>query len=265
MNRPLILTAATTGNKWRKTDTPYVPLSTAEIVRDAVGAVEAGAAVLHIHARDEQGGQTHDPKYFIPLLDAYRALCPGVVLQLSVGGMEGHTFERLEPLLALRPDYASFNLKGTAEETSYMVELFGRYGVQPIFECFDLAMLETAKSFLKEGLFPGPAVFEVVLDLEDTGAPFGQYAKGLAQFAEAMPEGAVWSVTRGGPHHAAVTALAAGLGGNIRTGLEDSIWYREKTLAVSSAQLVRRGSELARLLGRDIAGTAEARAILGLG
>ena len=122
MNK-VILTAATNGNLWMRKDTPYIPLTADEIIAHGLGAIEAGASVMHIHSRDENGCQTRDPKYFVPLLNAYREKYPKVVLEMSVGAIEGRVAELLEPMLRLRPDCASFNLKSDEEETALMFQL----------------------------------------------------------------------------------------------------------------------------------------------
>ena len=144
MNK-VILTAATNGNLWMRKDTPYIPLTADEIIAHGLGAIEAGASVMHIHSRDENGCQARDPKYFVPLLNAYREKYPKVVLEMSVGAIEGRVAELLEPMLRLRPDCASFNLKSDEEETALMFELFAKYNVKPVFEVFTAEMAEKLK------------------------------------------------------------------------------------------------------------------------
>lgn len=262
--KPLILTAASVGNKWQKKDTPYIPQNPREIIADGLAAVKAGAGMLHIHSRTNEGEATLDPMYFVPLLETFRKECPDVVLQMSVGGMEGKTEELLEPLLALRPDMASFNLKSTREETLYMVKLFKKYNVVPIFECFSLEMVAKAKELLAEGLTQSPLRMEVIFELEDEGRSFPEMAGDLLAYHKAIPEGSFWSQTRGGSHHRKLQTMAAALGGNIRTGLEDSIYLEEGRFAKSSAELIQKATEAALLMGRTIATPAQARALLGL-
>mgnify|MGYP000198174400 CR=1 FL=1 len=155
MNK-VILTAATNGNLWMRKDTPYIPLTADEIIAHGLGAIEAGASVMHIHSRDENGCQTRDPKYFVPLLNAYREKYPKVVLEMSVGAIEGRVAELLEPMLQLRPDCASFNLKSDEEETALMFELFARYNIKPIFEVFTAEMAEKLKENIPRQLFEIP-------------------------------------------------------------------------------------------------------------
>ncbi|MDF2523371.1 MAG: 3-keto-5-aminohexanoate cleavage protein [Clostridiales bacterium] len=245
-------------------DTPYLPTNTQQIIDDGIAAYKAGASMLHIHARNDDGTPTHNPEKFIPLLDAYKQQCPDAIIQMSVGGMEGRTFELLEPLLKLRPDIASFNLKGTREETLYMVEKFNQYQVKPIIECFSLDMLKMTHAIMAEGLLKGPVFFEMLFELKDEGRSFEQLASELLEFYKWIPEGAIWSLTRGGSSHVRLQALSAALGGHIRTGIEDCISYREGEFVKSSAELITQAAIISEKMGRAIATPKQAREILGV-
>ena len=260
----IILTAAVSGNKWMKADTPYIPVTAEEIVQHGLAAVDAGASVLHIHARNENGGETRDPKHFRPILEAYRKYCPEVILEMSVGAIEGRTKELLAPLLELRPDAASFNLKADEDETSYMFETFACYQVKPVFEIFNSAMADKLKRYIREGLVKPPVCINLVFDLEDVGTPVTAYAKKLLELIDLLPPESIWSVTRGGYSALPICALAAVLGGNIRTGLEDSIFLKPGIFARDSAQLIQRAASLIRPLGYQPATPREARLAYGL-
>ena len=261
---PIILTAASTGNKWTRKDNPNIPITTQEIIDDGVAAYKAGASMLHIHTRTADGSPNYDPAGFVPVLEAYKKQCPDVVLQMSVGGIEGKTFELLEPMLALRPHLASFNLKGTREETLFMVDRFKRYGVKPVIECFDLDMLRTTHKLLAEGLLKAPVFIEMLFPLRDEGGDFACMAGELLEFCRWIPDGAVWSQTRGGSSHIRLQALSAALGGHLRTGLEDCISYKPGEMVKDSAELIAQAAEIAVRMGRTVATPKEARAILGV-
>lgn len=261
---PVILTAAVSGNKWTRQDTPNIPVTAEEIVRHGLDAVRAGASVLHIHARNETGGETRDPKHFLPILAAYRAHCPQVILEMSVGAIEGRTKELLAPLLALRPDAASFNLKASPEETAYMFEAFARYRVKPVFEVFDQAMADKLKGYIREGLVKPPVCINLVFDLIDAGTSIQAYAEKLLELIRLLPPESVWSVTRGGLSALQICGLAAALGGHLRTGLEDSIFLEPGVYARDSAQLIQRASGVAAALGRQPATPEQARRAYGL-
>ncbi len=260
----LLLTAAANGNLWTRKDTPYIPLTAEEITAHGLLAIEAGASVLHIHARDEQGGQTRDPRHFEPLLETYRAKAPEVVLEMSVGAMEGEADKYLEPLLALRPDCASFNLKSDPAETALMFELFDKYQIKPVFEVFDAGMADKLKGYIAQGLVKGPVVVNVVFDLTSAGKTFREYDRKLLELLDLFPEDWLWSVTRGAEQALALSALAISLGGHVRTGLEDSIYMAPGVYAKDSAELIARAAGLAKIFGREVAAPAEARRAYGL-
>lgn len=263
MNK-VILTAATNGNLWMRKDTPYIPLTADEIIAHGLGAIEAGASVMHIHSRDENGCQTRDPKYFVPLLNAYREKYPKVVLEMSVGAIEGRVAELLEPMLQLRPDCASFNLKSDEEETALMFELFARYNIKPIFEVFTAEMAEKLKGYVAAGLVKAPVFVNVVFDQSECSRSFREYAEKLLTIIGYFPEDWHWSVTRGGDSAPAIAAMAIALGGHVRTGLEDSIYYSPGVFAKDSAQLIARVARLAEGLNKEVATPEEARAFYGL-
>ena len=261
---PIILTAASTGNKWSRDDTPYIPITSEEIIADGIAAYRAGAAMLHIHARGSDGKPTFDPAIFARILDAYKKNCPDVILQMSVGGMHGQTKKYLEPLLQLRPDIASFNFTEPEEDTLYMVEKFHQYNVKPVVECFSLEMLRGTHTMLTKGYFNGPTFIEMLFGLKDDGRDFAQMAGELLEFCRWLPEGAVWSQTRGNASHIKLQALSAALGGHLRTGFEDCISYKPGEYVKSSAELITQAAGIAQTMGRAVATPKEARAILGL-
>lgn len=260
--KPVILCAAVTGNKWTREDTPYIPQTIEEIISHSLDAVEAGASILHIHARDLNAGpngKTHDPKFFKPLLDAFRKECPEVVLEMSVGFMEGEVDKCLEPLLALKPDFASFNLKGSDEETELMFKLFAKYQVRPVFELFNLNMLQRVMEYRNKGYFSGPVCFNLVFDLEDCGQSMTAYAKQMIDLVSGLPDDCEWFATRGGSCALDISSMAVALGGGIRTGLEDSIYMKEGVYAENSAQLISRAKHLAEAMGKTIATPSETK------
>ena len=279
MNK-VILTAATNGNLWMRKDTPYIPLTADEIIAHGLGAIEAGASVMHIHSRDENGCQTRDPKYFVPLLNAYREKYPKVVLEMSVGAIEGRVAELLEPMLRLRPDCASFNLKSDEEETALMFELFAKYNVKPVFEVFTAEMAEKLKGYVAAGLVKAPVFVNVVFDQSECGRSFQEYAEKLLTIIGYFPEDWHWSVTRGGDSAPAIAAMAIALGGHVRTVLirRGEISFSDKVTNAQnhgaaaaivydnedSAQLITRVARLAEELNKEVATPAEARAFYGL-
>ena len=261
---PLIITAACTGNKWMRKDNPNIPYTTKEIIDDGIAAIEAGASMMHIHVRDDNGTPLLNPEPFIPVIEAYKKHSPDIVIQMAVGGMQGKTRQLLEPLLQLRPDLASFNLTEPLEDTLFMAEKFEKYGVKPVIECFSLNMLRESHALLAEGRIKSPLFIEMLFPLMDEGKDFAQMSRELLEFWRWIPKDAVWSVTRGGSAHVRLQALGAALGGHIRTGLEDCISYKQGEYVKSSAELVAQAASISKFMGRRIATHKEARAILGL-
>ena len=259
--KPLMITTASTGGFWTKADTPYLPVTCDEMIADSISSFHEGASMFHLHARDENGAPTFCPVCFKKLLDGLKNECPDAILQMSVGGMEGKTHEFLEPLLALHPDVASFNLKGSDEEIDYMFEMFAKYQVKPIFELFSMEMLQQVKSYIVQKRIAFPPLIEFVFD-NISGNDFNDYARALLDFYDQVPEGAVWSVARGGKYALRLIALAASLGGDFRTGIEDSLEIEDGVLAKSSSELVSNAVSIVKGLGRSIADPVQSRQIL---
>ncbi|MDR1828336.1 MAG: 3-keto-5-aminohexanoate cleavage protein [Methylobacteriaceae bacterium] len=260
----IILTAASTGNKWKKSDNPNIPYTVQEIIDDGVEAFKAGASMLHIHARDDDGTPTFNPDKFAQIIDAYKSQCPGAVIQMSVGGMQGQTQKYLEPLLKLRPDVASFNLTEPEEDTRYMEEMFAKYGVKPVIECFSFDMLRQVHAMLAAGKLKTPLFIEVLFELKDEGRDFAAISNQLFEYSRWIPEGAVWSQTRGGSSHIKLQAITSAVGGHIRTGLEDCIRRLDGEYVKSSAELIAQAAVIAEKMGRSVATGAEAKQILSL-
>ena len=258
---PIILTCASTGNKWLPKDSEFLPANTTQIIEDTLAAYEAGASMFHLHARNDDGMPTHDPAKMKILMDTFRRECPDIVLQMSVGGMEGEMHKKLEPLLALRPDYATFNLLGTDEETLYMARLFEKYEVKPCVECFNLGMLHKIHKLLAQGVLKNPLLIEMLFELKDEGRNYEQMANELLTFKEWLPDGAIWSQTRGAKSHVQLQAIAAAMGGNIRTGMEDCLNCNGNQVK-GSAELIQQAKEIAVAMGRKIATPAQASEML---
>lgn len=261
--KPIMITASSSGGKWTKEDSPYLPLTIEENIEDIVKSYLAGAAMVHLHARDEAGNPTFEPKYFEMVISEVKKRCPGVIIQMSTGRMEGQVAEKLEPLMKLRPDLASFNLKGTDEETVLMAEIMEQYGVRPAIECFTLEMVEKAKELIDRGLIKPPVFAECVFDLEEKGT-FAEKAEHLLTLSKNFPEQTIWSQTRGCSQQTDLQALSIALGGHVRTGLEDNLYLDSGEYAPSSSALVEKAVELVQALGRRVATPEEAREMLGL-
>lgn len=271
MVQPLIITAAVVGAELSRQDTPFLPLTPDEIAEEAWEAQQAGAAMVHLHARAADGSPTQDIQAYQSIIQAVRSRCPDLIIQVSTGGAVGMSAEeRLQPL-ALQPDMASLTT-GTVnfgEEVFYnslpMIRQFARAmlekNIRPELEIFDSGMIANALRLLKEGLLLEPLHFNFVL-----GVPGGAAGtlKNLMHMVESVPPSSTWCASGIGAAQLPLTTMAILLGGHVRVGLEDNIYYRRGELSQGNAPLVARAVRLAGELGRPLATPNEARRILNL-
>lgn len=269
MPEPVIITAALVGAELTRENTPYLPLTPQEIAVEARAVYEAGAAMVHLHARDANGSPTQNVEDYRKIIEAVRARVPEIIIQVSTGGAVGMTAEeRLQPL-DLQPEMASLTT-GTVnfgEEVFYndmpMVRTFAKAmqtrGIRPEIEVFDSGMIPAAMRLLKEGLLGEPLHFNFVL-----GVPGGAAGtiKNLLHMVESIPQGSTWTASGIGAAQLPLATTAILLGGNVRVGLEDNIYYSRGVLSEGNAPLVARAVRLAKELGRVVAAPDEARRIL---
>ena len=268
----LIITAAICGAEVTKEQNPAVPYTVEEIVREAKSAYDAGAAIVHLHVREDDGTPTQSRERFRVCIDAIRAALPDVILIPSTGGAVGmRAEERLQPT-ELMPEMATLDC-GTCnfgdeifDNTLPMMRAFGKRmlenGIKPEYECFEMGHLETALAMAKKGEVPGhPMQFNFVLGVPGcTPATVGN----LNWMVSRLPEGSTWTVTGIGRHAFTMAAAAIVMGGNVRVGFEDNLYLSKGVLAKSNGELVAKVVRLAQELGREIANPAEARKILNL-
>jgi 3-keto-5-aminohexanoate cleavage enzyme len=266
----LIITAALTGAEVTREQQPALPISPDEIAIAAEACVKAGASIVHLHARNADGSPTQDKETYRKIIAAIRQRCD-VIIQVSTGGAVGMTpTERLAPV-TLAPEMATLSM-GTVNfgDDIFMnhpadMEVFLRamqeHGVKPELEIFDTGMITSANRWLKKGLLQGPQHFDFVL-----GIPGGMAGtpQALLYMIEQLPAGASWTVAGIGAAQLSLGTLAIVLGGHVRVGFEDNIFYRKGELAHSNAQLVARIARISLELNRPVATPDEARAILGL-
>jgi 3-keto-5-aminohexanoate cleavage enzyme len=267
----LIITVGITGSRITREQTPYIPITPAEIAQSGIEAWKAGASVLHIHVRDPKTGLgTPELSIFREVVDRIRSETDAV-LCLTTSGIPGRNLpipDRLQPL-ALHPEFVSFDagsinmgpnvflnppdfLETLAKETL-------QKGIKPELEVFEVGMVYTCLRLLEKGLLRPPLHFQFVL-----GVPGGMpaTAKSLVHLSEIVPEGSTWSVIGIGTGQLPMAMMAMAMGGHVRVGLEDNIYYSRGVLAKSNAQLVERVVRIANEFGREIATPQETRKIL---
>jgi 3-keto-5-aminohexanoate cleavage enzyme len=270
---PLVITVAPVGGELTREQQPHLPITPAEIAEEVARSREAGASMVHLHVRDEEGRPTQAREAFARAMDAIRRAAPDVVVQTSTGGSVGMTEDERAQPLELKPEMATLttgtvNFGDEVFENRYpLIErLFLRMrelGVQPEFEAFDTGMVETAKRLVEQhDAEPSHLHFDLVL-----GVPGGMAgtAASVVHMASILPQGASWSATGIGRTHLEVTLGVLSLGGHVRTGFEDTIYYSRGRLATSNAELIDRVARMARETGREIATPDQAREILGIG
>jgi 3-keto-5-aminohexanoate cleavage enzyme len=272
LSQPVIISAALTGSWPTKADNPAVPITEEEIAEAAVAAHAAGAAIVHLHVRNEQGKVTCDPDRYAKVRDLIRATGSDVVINMSTGGGAGQTTDeqRMQPV-SLKPEIASFDCGSCnfgktvfVNSPSFLDELARRmneHGVLPEIECFEPGHVANAIRLIDEGKLKPPHWFQVVLNVRG-GSP--GTVKQLLNMVEMLPAGALWSVCAIGRAQLPINVAAMAMGGHVRTGLEDNIYYHKGQLAESNAQLVARLVRIAGEIGRPVATSAQAREMLGL-
>ena len=268
----LIITAAICGAEVTKEQNPAVPYTVEEIVREAKSAVDAGAAIVHLHVREDAGTPTQSKERFKECIDAIYKVCPDVIIIPSTGGAVGMTAEeRLQPT-ELMPEMATLDC-GTCnfgddvfENTMPMMRAFGKRmlenDIKPEYECFEMGHLETVLNMAKKGQVPGaPMQFNFVL-----GVPGCTPATvpNLCWLVNAIPAGSTWTATGIGRHAFTLAAAAIVMGGNVRVGFEDNLNLAKGVPAKSNGELVAKVVRMAKELVLEVATSAEALEILCL-
>jgi 3-keto-5-aminohexanoate cleavage enzyme len=269
--RKLIITAAIQGAEILKGDFPYLPVTRAEVANESLRAWNEGAAVIHLHVRDDKGQPTQDKNVFQANIEAVRATGCQAVLQVTTGGAVGMTAEeRMQPV-TLKPEYASLNtgsinfgdgvFLNPPDMMRKLAASMKEYGVKPEFEVYEEGHVHNALALVREGLVTPPYNFQFVLGVPGAMAPS---FKNLLLLSEVIPSGSNWGVAGVGRHQLNLGAMSILMDGNVRVGFEDNIYYSKGIKAKSNAELVARVVRLARELGRDVASSDEARTILGI-
>ena len=266
----LIITAAICGAEVMKSHNPAVPYTPEEIGQEARRAVEAGAAIIHLHVRNDDGTPTQDKERYRVCIEAIRQFCPDVIIQPSTGGAVGMSnAERLQPV-DLKPEMATLdcgtcnfggddifvNTENTIIEfAAKMKEL----GVFPELEVFDKGMIDMALRLHKKGHITAPLHFNFVLGVNGgiSGEP-----RDLVFMRESIPAEATFTATGIGRFEFPIAAMAIIMGGHVRVGFEDNVYLEKGVLAKSNGELVEKAVRLAKEFGRQIASPNEAREIL---
>ena len=274
--KKLIITAALCGAGTKKEQTPHVPVTPDEIASDVVAVAKAGAAIAHIHVRDENGKNTMETEKYIEVMDKVKEAVEeagiDIVINLTTSGSAFSEEVRLAHLPVLLPEMCSYDPGSMNWANSYVflntpgfLEKLGtvtqELEIKPELEIFDGGMIGNVDYYVKKGYLKGPLHYQFVL-----GVPGGMpgNVESLAYLLPKLQPGSTWSITGIGKSH--VPMMLAGLSegcDGLRVGLEDNIFF-EKGVLATNAQLVERAVNLGQLAGREIATAEDARKMLGL-
>jgi len=299
--RKTIITCAVTGSIHTPTMSPHLPLTPDEIARDSIAAAEAGAAIIHLHARDPIDGRpTPSPDVFMEFLPRIKQACDAVV-NITTGGGHGMTLdERLAAPRRASPEMTSLNMgsmnfglfpmldrykefkhdwerkhlensrdfifRNTFKDIEYVLRELGEtHGVRFEFECYDVGHLYTLAHFLERGLVRPPLFVQTIFGILGGIGAHPEDVMHMKRTADRLfGDQYRWSVLAAGRHQMPILTMAATMGGNVRVGLEDSLWLGPGELARSNADQVRKIRAIIESLGGEIATAEEARAMLGL-
>lgn len=271
----LIINAAITGMVPMKSDTPHVPITVDEIVADVRRCRDAGASIVHLHARMPDGTPDYRGEVYSAILRGVREACPDIILCVSTSGRTFKQFEQRSEVLDCTepaPEMASLTLgsmnfpKTESVNSPQMIQaLAGRMadrGIVPELECFDLGMVDYANYLADRGLLKPPFYCNILLGSLGTlsSSPFN-----LATMVRELPKGTTWAAAGIGRFQLRTNALAITMGGHVRVGLEDNIWHDDdRTELATNAGLIDRLVGIAHACGREVATPDEARKMIGL-
>lgn len=299
-SRKVIITCAITGGIHTPSMSPHLPVTPDEIVHDAVGAAEAGAAILHLHARDpETGRPTQDPKVFEKFLPRLKQ-STNAALNLTTGGSPHMTVEeRLQPAAVFKPELASLNMgsmnfglypmlnrfkefkhdweeqhlensrdlvfKNTFKDIEYILQLGNNNGTRFEFECYDTAHLYNLAHFVERGLAKPPFFIQTVFGLLGGIGGHAEDLMHLKRTADRLfGDDYEWSILGAGRSQMPLASMGMAQGGNVRVGLEDSLWIAPGELATSNAEQVKKIRKVVEGLSLEVAKPDEARSMLDL-
>ncbi len=278
---PVVITAALTGVLATRDQCPAIPYTPAEIAEEAKRAADAGAAIVHIHARTPEGGPDWSVETFAAILSEVRAKTD-VIVNFSTGAVGIPAEQRIAHIRELRPEigalnmgsmnYAIYSAKKKAfyhdhvfanpfRDIQLFLEAMNSAGVRPELECFDTGHIANTAPLIDMGVLRPPYQFSLIMGVLG-GIP--GTTRHLVNQVDTLPENSHWQVIGIGLNQWTLVAAAVTMGGNVRVGLEDNFYVEEGKMAKSNGELVEKASRIARDLGRPIATVAETRRILGL-
>lgn len=282
MSDQVIITAALTGVLATRDQCPAIPYTPAEIAQEARRAYEAGATIVHIHARKDDGSPAFDVETYRRIKEETQAICPDVIINFSTGAIGIPKEDRIAHIQEVRPHVAALNMgsmnyaiysekskkfyfdmvfANPFEDIIYFLNAMNEAGVRPELECFDTGHIGNTFPLIDLGLLKPPYEFSFIMGVLG-GIP--ATAENLANQKRNLPEQAIWQVIGIRRVQWQMVAAALTLGGHVRVGLEDNFYLPNGEMARSNGDLVAAAAQMVRDLGREVASVTQTRQILGL-
>lgn len=282
MAKKLILSAALTGAATTRTHCPYLPYTPKELGEEAKRAVDQGASIVHIHAREDNGVPSWRLEVFQQIHEEVRKRCPNVIINYSTGAVGISIEKRMNHILPIKPDMAAFNMgsmnygiyskrskkfywngvfQNSFDDMQYVIKTMNAAGTTPEMECFDTGHIRNAEPLRDMGLLPDNACYSLVMGVLG-GIP--ATTENLIHQIKQVPAGSFWQVIAISRKQWQMAAVACTMGGNFRVGLEDNFYLPNGKMAKSNGECVEWGVKLAHMMGRQIASIEETRTMLNI-
>jgi 3-keto-5-aminohexanoate cleavage enzyme len=277
-----IITCAVSGAVANKQQCPGIPYTPAEYAREVRRARDAGASMVHIHAREPNGTPTVAVEHYRAITQAILAETPDIIVNFSTGWVGLPMAERVGHITELRPEIGALNMgsmnyakyspkrkgfvfnfvfENNFEDIIFLLQRMQEAGVKPECECFDVGHVESAEPLVDLGVLSPPIQFSLI---HGVLGGISATARNLAHMASVVPGGSTWGVIAISRDQWTMVGAAAALGGNVRVGFEDNFYLPSGEMASSNGDLVEAAAQIVRLQGREVADPAEARDILSL-
>lgn len=281
-HKKLILSAALTGVAANRQQCPYIPYTPVELGEEAKRAVDAGASIVHIHAREDDGRPSWRQEVFEQIHEEVRKRCPDVIINYSTGAIGISNEERINHIRALKPDMAAFNMgsmnyaiyskkakqfywnavfENSFDTMKFMVDTMKEAGTTPEMECFDTGHINNSAPLFDMEAIPKNATVSLVMGVLG-GIP--ATTPNLMHQISQVPAGMHWQVIGISRKQWQLAAVACTMGGSFRVGLEDNFYLPNNEMAKSNGECVEWGVKLAHMMGRQIATVSEAREMLSI-
>lgn len=280
--KKVIISASLTGVLASRKQCPHIPYTPEEIAEEGRRAVEAGASILHIHARNDDGTPAYDIETYSRIHEEVKKRNPDVMINYSTGAINLSKEERIHHITALKPDMAALNMgsmnygiysskakkfyhdfifENSFKDIQFYLEKMNEVGTRPEMEVFDNGHVNNANPFIDMGILKKPYCFSFVMGVLG-GLPHS--TANILHQSRTVPEGSDWQVIGIGRKQWASLAASITIGGNIRAGLEDNFYLPEGEMAKSNGELIAAAAQLTRMMGREVASITEAREMLDI-